>query len=183
MTTKYVSPKGTAGYPKLTRPDTKFKAEGEYSVSLTMDAKDGAAFLDTLKEAAVEELGNKAAQSAHYPVKEEDGKFTFKFKMNAVRKDKNSGDMIKQSPKLYDSHGKPIKNAEDLNIGSGSVMKVAGILGFPKVQGKQYVSLYMNQVQIIDLVEYASSPFGDEGGGFSSDADAAEEDADEDVAF
>lgn len=183
MTTKYMSPKGTAGYPKLTRPDTKFKAEGEYSVSLTMDAKDGAAFLDTLKEAAVEELGNKAAQAAVYPVKEEDGKFTFKFKMNAVRKDKKTGELVKQSPKLYDSHGKPIKKVEDLNIGSGSVMKVAGILGFPKVQGKQYVSLYMNQVQIIDLVEYVGSPFGDEGDGFSSDNDSAEAEEDQDVAF
>lgn len=171
MTTKYVSPKGTAGYPKLTRPDTKFKAEGEYSTTLTMDAKEGKAFLETLKEACVDEVGAKAAQTAHYPVKEEEGKFTFKFKS-------------KNKPKLYDSHGKPIKDVEELNIGSGSVMKVAGAMAFPKVQGKQYVSLYMNQVQVIDLVEYGGSPFGDEGEGFSaSEADTAEADADEDVAF
>ena len=170
MTTKYVSPKGNASYPKLTRPDTKFKAEGEYSTSLILNEKDGKAFLETLKEAAVEELGNKAAQGAQYPVKEEDGQYVVKFKS-------------KNKPKLYDSHGKPIKDSEELNVGSGSVMKVAGAMAFPKVQGKQYVSLYMNQVQIIDLVEYASSPFGDEGDGFSSDADTAQEDADEDVAF
>jgi hypothetical protein len=167
---KFVSPKGNASYPKLTRPDTKFKAEGEYTTGLVLNEKDGKAFLETLKEAAVEELGNKAAQGAQYPVKEEDGKYIVKFKS-------------KNKPKLYDSKGKPIKETDELNVGSGSVLKVAGAMAFPKVQGKQYVSLYMNQVQIIDLVEYAASPFGDEGGGFSAEDAAAEDTADEDVAF
>lgn len=171
MATKYVSPKGTAGYPKLTRPDTKFKAEGEYSTTLTMNEKDGKAFLEQIKEACAEEAGNKAAQGAQYPCKVEDGQYVFKFKS-------------KNKPKLYDSHGKPITDAEELRVGSGSVMKVAGSMSFPKVQGKQYASLYMNQVQIIELVEYASSPFGDEGGGFSADNDVAEEsEGEEDVAF
>ena len=171
MATKYVSPKGTAGYPKLTRPDTKFKAEGEYSTSLTMDAKDGEAFLQTLKDACVEEVGNKAAQGAQYPCKVEEGKYTFKFKS-------------KNKPKLYDSKGKPITQ-DELNIGSGSVLKVAGSMAFPKVQGKQYVSLYMNQVQVINLVEYASSPFGEEEGGFTAeDSSFAESStADEEVDF
>jgi hypothetical protein len=155
MTTKYVSPKGAAGYPKLTRPDTKFKAEGEYSTALTLDEKDGKAFLETLKQACIDEVGNKAAQTAKYPCKIEEGKYTFKFKS-------------KNKPKLYDSKGKPI-TAEDLNIGSGSVLKVAGSMSFPKVQGVQYVSLYMNQVQIINLVEYSSSPFGEEEGGFTAE--------------
>lgn len=170
MTTKYVSPKGTAGYPKLTRPDTKFKAEGEYSTALTLNEKDGKAFLETIKEACVEEVGAKGAQSAQYPCKIEDGQYTFKFKS-------------KNKPKLYDSKGKPIKDGEELNIGSGTVLKVAGAMAFPKVQGKQYVSLYMNQVQIIDLVEYGGSPFGDEGGGFEADDSVAEEADNEDVAF
>lgn len=156
MATKYVSPKGTAGYPKLTRPDTKFKAEGEYSTSLTLDEKDGKAFLETIKQACIDEVGNKAAQGAQFPCKIEEGKYVFKFKS-------------KNKPKLYDSKGKPITNAEELNIGSGSVLKVAGSMAFPKVQGKQYVSLYMNQVQVINLVEYASSPFAEEEGGFTAE--------------
>lgn len=171
MTSKFVSPKGSASYPKLTRPDTKFKAEGEYTTGLVLNAKDGKAFLDKLKEAAVEELGNKAAQSAQYPVKEEDGNFVFKFK-------------TKNKPKLYDSHGKPIKATEELNVGSGSTIKVAGAISFPKVQGKQYVSLYMNQVQIINLVEYGGSPFSEEDGDFTAEeADSSTSEADEDVNF
>ena len=171
MATKFVSPKGTAGYPKLTRPDTKFKAEGEYSTTLTMNEKDGKAFLDKIKEACAEEAGNKAAQGAQYPCKVEDGQYVFKFKS-------------KNKPKLYDSHGKPITETEELRVGSGSVLKVAGSMSFPKVEGKQYASLYMNQVQIVDLVEYGNSPFGDEGGGFSAATEAAAEDESEsDVAF
>lgn len=172
MATKFVTPKGAASYPKLTKPDTKFKAEGEYTTGLILNEKDGKAFLETLKEAAVEELGNKAAQSAIYPVKEEEGGMVFKFKS-------------KNKPKLYDSHGKPIKATDDLNVGSGSVLKVAGAVAFPKVQGKQYVSLYLNQVQVIELVEFSGSPFGDEGGGFSADdvEESSDSSIDEDVAF
>lgn len=165
MTTKYVSPKGAAGYPKLTRPDTKFKAEGEYSTALTMDEKEGKAFLETIKQACIEEVGAKPAQSAKYPCKIEEGKYTFKFKS-------------KNKPKIYDSQGKPLTSTDELNIGSGTVLKVAGSMSFPKVQGTQYVSLYMNQVQIINLIEYSSSPFGAEEGGFTAEDSSFAESSD-----
>jgi hypothetical protein len=150
---KYVSPKGTAGYPKLTRPDTKFKAEGEYSTSLTMGAKVAAPLIAQIEEAYVEEFGQKAVAKANYPFKTEDGQVTFKFKS-------------KNKPKLFDAAGKPIRDTEELNVGSGSVLKVAGAISCRAVSGKNYATLYMNQVQIIDLVEFSGSPFGAEEGGF-----------------
>lgn len=156
MTTKYVSPKGVAGYPKLVRPDTKFKAEGEYSTSLTIEKKAAQPFIEQIEEAYVEEFGQKALPKANFPYKEVDGQFVFKFKS-------------KNKPKLYDAAGKPIKNAEELNIGSGSVLKVAGAISCRAVSGKNYATLYMNQVQIIDLVEYAGSPFAAEEGNFTAD--------------
>jgi hypothetical protein len=158
---KYVSPKGVAGYPKLIKPDTKFKADGEYSTSLTMDKKDAEAFISQIEEAYVEEFGQKAVAKANYPFKEEEGKVTFKFKS-------------KNKPKLYDSKGKPILNAEDLNIGSGSVLSVAGAISCRAVSGKNYATLYMNQVQLIKLVEYSSSPFGEQEGGFVAEEPAAD---------
>lgn len=169
---KYVSPKGVAGYPKLVRPDTKFKAEGEYSTTLTMDKKTAQPFIETIKQAFVEEFGAKAEPKANYPFKEEDGKVSFKFKS-------------KNKPKLYDSHGKPIKDAEELNIGSGSTLKVAGAISCRQVSGKYYATLYMNQVQVIDLVEYASSPFGEEDGNFTAEdsAPAESSDTDDEVEF
>lgn len=157
MTTKYVSPKGIAGYPKLTRPDTKFKAEGEYSTSLTISKKIAAPLIATIEEAYVEEFGQKAVAKANYPFKEdEEGNVVFKFKS-------------KNKPKLYDAAGKPIKSTDELNIGSGSVLKVAGAISCRAVSGKNYATLYMNQVQIIDLVEFSGSPFEAEEGGFVAD--------------
>lgn len=156
---KYVSPKGTAGYPKLTRPDTKFKAEGEYSTSLTMDKKTAQPLIDLIEEAYVEEFGQKAVAKANYPFKEEEGKITFKFKS-------------KNKPKLFDAAGKPIKSDDELNIGSGSVLKVAGAISCRAVSGKNYATLYMNQVQIIDLVEFSGSPFEAEEGSFTAEEPA-----------
>lgn len=169
---KYVSPKGTAGYPKLTRPDTKFKAEGEYSTALSMDKKSAQPLIEQIKQAFVEEFGAKAEPKANYPFKEEDGQVTFKFKS-------------KNKPKLYDSHGKPIKAVDELNIGSGSTLKVAGAISCRQVSGKYYATLYMNQVQVINLVEFSSSPFGQEEGDFTAEdvAPAASSESDEEVEF
>lgn len=150
---KYVSPKGTAGYPKLTRPDTKFNAEGVYSTSLTMDKKTAQPLIDQLEEAYTDEFGAKALPKANWPYKEEDGQVTFKFKS-------------KQKPKLFDAKGTAIKAADELNIGSGTILKVSGAISCRAVSGKNYATLYMNAVQIIDLVEYSGSPFGAEEGGF-----------------
>ena len=170
---KYVSPKGTAGYPKLTRPDTKFKADGEYSTSLTMDKKTAAPLIAQIEEAYVEEFGQKALAKANFPYKEEEGQITFKFKS-------------KNKPKLYDAAGKPIKDVEELNIGSGSTLKVAGAISCRAVSGKNYATLYMNQVQVINLVEFSSSPFGAEEGDFVAEEKAEVADssgADEEVEF
>ena len=168
---KYVSPKGSAGYPKLLKPDTKFKAEGEYSTSLTMDKKTAKPLMDQIEEAYTEEFGAKALPKANFPYKEdEEGNITFKFKS-------------KQKPKLFDSKGMPIKATDDLNIGSGSTMKISGAISCRAVSGKNYATLYMNAVQIIDLVEYSGSPFGAEEGGFTAEvaAPVVKEEADEET--
>lgn len=152
--TKFVSPKGTAGYPKLTRPDTKFNAEGVYSTSLVMDEKTAKPFVELIEQAYVDEFGPKVVAKANWPYKEEEGQYTFKFKS-------------KQKPKLFDAKGTAIKSADELNVGSGSVMKVQGAISCRAVLGKNYATLYMNAVQIIDLVEYSGSPFDSEEGGFT----------------
>ena len=153
---KFVSPKGSAGYPKLVKPDTKFNAEGVYSTSLTMSAAAAKPFIEQIEEAYTEEFGAKALPKANWPYKEEEGQVTFKFKS-------------KQKPKLFDAKGTPIKAADELNIGSGTALKVSGNISCRAVSGKNYATLYMNAVQIIDLVEYSGSPFDAEEGGFTVD--------------
>lgn len=165
--TKFVTPKGVAGYPKLLVPDTKFNADGVYTVTLTMGPAEAQPLIDKINEAFTEEFGPKKLALLAPPYKtDEEGQVAFKFKS-------------KSKPTLFDSKGIPVTSTE-LKIGSGSTMKVKGSVGPCLVLGKHYATLWMNSVQIIDLVEYNSSGFGAEEGGFVAPKDVPGEDEEED---
>lgn len=154
--TKFTSPKGRASYPSLTSPDTRFSAEGVYKTGLIVSEKDAEKLIETLKEVFVEEFGAKKLNTAKMPYKaNDDGTVTFNFKS-------------KQKPKLFDSKGQPIRDSVELKVGSGSVVKIAGAAKAYNAGGSSGVTLYLNAVQIIDLVEYSSSPFGAEDGSFEA---------------
>jgi len=154
-----VTPRGVAQYPWLTKPDTKFDADGVYKISLEMDtaSKECQDLCEKIREAFVEEFGQKKLAKAHLPFTddEETGKTSFSFKS-------------KMKPKLYNSKGQPIKNGEELKIGGGSICKVS-FSGQPYDKGiNTGVVLYLNGVQIIELVSFASGDgFGDEGDSFA----------------
>lgn len=163
----FVSPKGTAAYAWLTKADTKFNPEGVYKTSLVVPIKEAEPFIEAIKNAYVEELGSKKLAKANlsHEVNEEEGTVTFKFKS-------------KQKPKLFDSKGKPI--TADISVGNGSKIKVAGGFGPYDKGANTGVALYLNSVQIIDLVEWTgSSVFGEEEGGFVA-TEAAESDSSDD---
>lgn len=149
---KFVSPKGIAQYPWLTKPDTKFNAEGTYKTSLAVPKAQAKEFVEAIKQAFVDEFGASKMAKAHMPFKEdEEGNVVFSFKS-------------KQKPRLFDSQGKPI--TDEVAVGGGSQIKVAGSLGPYNKGANMGVALYLNAVQIISLVEFSSSPFGAEEGGF-----------------
>ena len=56
---KLVSPKGVASYPKLNEPDTKFKPDGEYSVSLICEPDEVKEFQDSVKACVKEYYKNQ----------------------------------------------------------------------------------------------------------------------------
>lgn len=156
----FVSPKGTAAYAWLTKADTKFNPDGTFKTSLVVKAgKEADAFIEAIKNAYVEELGTKKLAKANlsHEVNEEEGTVTFKFKSQ-------------MKPKLFDAKGRPV--TKDVSVGNGSVIKVSGAFG-PYDKGANCgCTLYLNQVQIIDLVEWTgSSAFGEEEGGFSVEDD------------
>lgn len=163
----FVSPKGTAAYAWLTKADTKFNPEGTFKTSLVVPKKDAEPFMAQIKEAFVEEQGTKKLAKANLSYEEnEDGTVTFKFKS-------------KQKPKLFDSKGKPITG--DVSVGNGSKIKVAGGFGPYDKGANAGVALYLNSVQIIDLVEWTgSSAFGEEEGSFVA-TKASEPDGDDDA--
>lgn len=159
----FVTPKGSAGYPKLLQPDTKFNAEGIFSTSLTLSAEVAAPLVANINDVFEDEFGAKKISLLVPPYKvDENGDYTFKFKS-------------KSKPTLFDSKGVPVTSS-DLKIGSGSTLKVKGSIAPTLVQGKYYATLWMNAVQIIDLVEFggAGGGFGAEDGGFNA-KDVAED--------
>lgn len=158
----YTSPKGTAAYPWLNKADTKFSAEGVYKTGLTVKGKDATEFQEAIKAAFIDEFGQSKLAKAHMPWKEEeDGSITFNFKS-------------KMKPRLFDSKGQAITN--DPAVSGGSVIKVSCGFGPYNKGANMGVALYLNAVQVIELVEYSSSPFGEEEGGYvASNDNGAEE--------
>ena len=191
---RFVSPKGTASYPYLTKPDTKFNPDGEYKVSLIVagdDASKAIDFLTEQHEAAVakakKENAGKRVKEGDLPfIENDDGTVTFKFKLKAKVTPKK-GDPFEQKPALFDAKGKPLVG--DLKVGSGSVIKVSyEVVPYYTAIAGAGISLRLKAVQIIELKEYSgggnaeSYGFGEEEG-FEADEDGTPPfDADEPTA-
>ena len=54
----------------------------------------------------------------------------------------------------------------NLNVGTGSTIKVACGLSTYSAGGNTGVTMYLNAVQVIDLVEFGSNAFSAEDGGY-----------------
>lgn len=188
----HLTPAGIAQYPRLSKPDTKFKPEGEYKVTLIVDgetsaplrAKIDAAMLTSLAAAkkdlvpAKAKLIKAASDKPYKPVLDEEGeetgKYSFNFKMKAVIETR-TGERINKRPSLFDAKGKPLDPAK-VSVGGGSVVKVSfEMYEFYTPAVGAGVSLRLLAVQIIKLVEYtggrdaAGYGFGVEEDGYSAD--------------
>jgi hypothetical protein len=175
-----MTPKGSANWVKVFfPPDTKYKAEGEYSMKLVVRedlAEDLCGQLDSLTDEIYAKslkdnpkLKTKLTKRTPYEQVLDDegnetGEIEFKFKTKA-RITAKDGSTYTNKVAVFDAKAKPI--TEQLNIGNGSIMKV----GFEPVPymmqstKEASVSLRLKSTQLIDLVEYgASSPFGEEEG-------------------
>lgn len=180
------SPVGVAIYPHLTKPDTKFKPEGEYTVRLRFEPVDISSMIETadrlIDEKVQEVLAekdakwlkvNKANIKKVSPFKpdlddegDETGKLVGNFKMKA-EVTKKDGTKFVQRPKLFDAKGKETTASP----WSGSELKV-NFEFFPYFNEKDKeagCALRLNAVQIIKLVDggsgdAASFGFGEEDG-------------------
>jgi hypothetical protein len=190
-----VSPKGKFAYPAITKPDygndKHPKPHGEYKVSLVLTEKEAQPFIKQLQETydsaieageeAFKELGvaqrkklGSVTKNDLYAVEydkqteEPTGNVIFKFSMKASGKNKK-GEEWHRKPSVFDAKGKPIKTA--INIWSGTVGKVAYSTSpyFVEGTGSAGLKLYLNAVQIIELVNGDSKGasafgFGEEDG-------------------
>lgn len=182
-----LTPRGTAVFPTLTVPDTKFKPEGEYAVKLAFDPTDGKVIelvaelerrRDVLfaeyKEAEIAKASNAKLKSKELekwdvaPVfteeldkdGDETGRILINFKMKASGVTKG-GKKWSQKPTIFDAKGKEMKNPPDIYGGSILRISTESIPG-PVASAKTfYLSSRLIAVKLLELVAR---------GGYSADA-------------
>ena len=196
------SPKGVAKYITVITPDTKFKAEGEYRVTLLLpkDSDEAKSLIAKIEvgmqesmAAATKENKGKKVKSAVAPYKDDTDKegnetgnvaFTFKAKASGKRQDGTEWDF---KPTLYDAKGARLTTLKA--VWGGSEVKVAFEIRpyFTQMVGAG-VTLSLQAVQIIKLVtgtggrDASAYGFGAEEGFDSSLNDSVDEGAVEEAA-
>lgn len=183
-TERYTTPKGTAKYPWLNTPDTKFNPDGEYKTSLVLPLEEA----DTIMQFLDEQLAKSIAQAkkdnpgkkvkeadAPYSVNEETGELSINFKLKA-KVTPQKGDPFEQKPAVFDAKGKPLQG---VNVGGGSTIKVSyEVYPFYTAMIGAGISLRLKAVQVLNLVEFSGGAgaqaygFGEEDG-FESESDDA----------
>lgn len=164
------SPKGTAIYPALETPDTKFadskSPDGVFKTKLRVNAAEGAEYakqIDAEIDACVahhKAAGVKNVKRADppYSIDEETGDYIFTYKVDAFITDKDSGEKRSRKPVLFNAEGQPVTGK--LNIGGGSVLKIAAcIYRWVKYTTKNGagVTLQPVGVQVIDLKAFGGN--------------------------
>ena len=173
----FTTPKGTAQYPWLNEPDTKFNADGDFKTNLvledTPETRNLLAKLEQIREDFVSEWqddpknkGKKFIEADLYD-ENEDGTITIKMKAKA-RITTREGQIIDVKIPLFDAKGKPMNE----KIGGGSTIKVnfqpqPYFMASSKTMG---ISYRIKAVQVIDLQTFSGGAdagkygFGEEEG-------------------
>lgn len=189
------TPKMLTRFSWVKQPDTKFKAEGEYSVSAILpedspECKEFQAYLEEQVDFSYEQAMDGAKPAVQkkiqkvYPWTEEEddegeltGNIMFRFKQQANVTSKKDGKTYHIQPKVFDGKGKQIEGKAIPFIGSGSTVKV-NFSPWPYFHAKDKeagISLRLNGIQILNLVSGGGSA---EDYGFDAEEDGYEFDED-----
>lgn len=158
------TPVGTAVYPRLKTPDTKFDELGTYKADVAVPLVDAEPLMAELAADFKKFVGKapKKADNTMWLMEvdeegEETGNVVFKLRVKN-RLNKKTGELWDRRPKMFDAALKPI----DVNPWGGSKMVVSFDVYMWEFGGKTGVSLQPAGVQIIELVT------GEGGGGSAS---------------
>ncbi len=199
-----ITDKGTAIYPHLSHPDTKFDPDGHYKVSLRLSGESAEALMGIIEtarneavaalKAAAKASGNlkeikKYDKMADLPIKpvlneagEETGEFDFSFKMRAKGKRK-TGEEYTQKPVVVDAANKPL--AEEVWGGSTIQVNAAVAPFFVPALGVG-VSMRLRGVRVLELRtggSSAESMFGDPTDGYRAEGEKGDDGEKENVDF
>jgi hypothetical protein len=159
---KMNTPKGTAVFPSLARPDTKFDELGMYKADLSVPLQEAKDLMGKLTEVFKRHTGkapNANENTMWYKqtdkdTGEETGNVVFKIRVkNRMTK---SGQLWDRKPVLFDAALKPIQ----VNPWGGTEMIVSMSVYAWNAGGKMGVSLQPQAIQIINLVEGGTSSHG-----------------------
>lgn len=200
---RVVTPKGTAIFPRLNSPDTKFKAEGVYEVKLAFDPdtpgldelrRRARAIVDAEYQRVVEKLtsdgkpglAKKITKSDPFKAEEDPqtgeatGRVFIKARMNASGISKKTGKPWTRRPDIFDARGNRL--ARPPLIGGGTELKLAVELAPYYAAADKVVgcSFRLEAAQIIRLVSFGERDaggygFGAEEGDDLSDYRSAEQ--------
>ena len=150
MSEKLITPMCSCQWAKVHEPDREYK---KYSIDLLLEPETDShkEFLAMLKEEAEKAKGSPPYKKAVDKDGNETGKYRVKFRSN-------------YPPSVVDAENTPVPPS--INIGNGSMVKVAYALKPYEVSGKKGITLYLNGVQVLDLVEFKGSS------GFEVDTEA-----------
>ena len=123
------TPVGTAQYPWVNSPSTKFVPEGEYTCNLVLTKEEGdqilqkiQPILDKAVEAKKEETG-KPVKTYDLPLTLDGDKYTLKSKLKPVNGTRKDGVPFSRSIGLFDSQGNPWN--KEVIIGGGSKVRLS----------------------------------------------------------
>lgn len=156
MTTKpqkLTTPLGTAVYPALKRPDTKFHDLGQYKADVSIPIETAKPLMDKLSAFYKEQTGTAANQTENTMFKvETDDQGNTKsalFKLRIKNRMTKQGEVWDRRPKLFGADLTPAPAADPRG---GSKIKVSFEFYVWEANGKKGVSLQPVAVKIIELV-------------------------------
>lgn len=165
---KVNTPTGTAVFPALKNPDTKFDELGQYKADLRLSMEEAKPLMMQLNDIHKRHTGKAANANENTmwyketdkETGEETGAVVFKIRVkNRMRRDGQKWD---RRPALFDASLKPI----DVNPWGGTEMRVSMSVYCWDAGGKKGVSLQPQAIQIINLVEGSAAS----GAGFGFEA-------------
>lgn len=170
-----VTPRGTAIWPRLNTPDTKFDSDGVYTCKLAVDADDPSLekfraqvqeaidakydeIVDDLKSKGKGAVAKKVTKVDPFHVEEDDetgeetGRIVFNTKMKASGVSKKTGKPWKRKVAIFDAKGTAISKPPFINGGSEVKLSVQ-LLGYYIAKDKEVgCSIRLEAVQVLKLV-------------------------------
>ena len=135
----FKTPVGTAKYPHLLRPDTAFDSEGKFKTEVVLPADKARPLVELIESSYAAEYG-EGHHRVPYKVDEETGDVSFKAQS-------------KYQPKFADSTGQLVPPERAPNIGGGSRICAEGYLNVYDVSGTKGVSITLQSIQIVEVVQ------------------------------